>query len=34
MKITDVQLFVLKSEGLYNNPEGSEEPLGPRTWAW
>ena len=29
MKITDVQLFVLKSEGLYNNPEGSEEPLGP-----
>jgi L-alanine-DL-glutamate epimerase-like enolase superfamily enzyme len=29
LKITDVQLFVLKSEGLYNNPEGSEEPLGP-----
>jgi L-rhamnonate dehydratase len=29
VKITDVQLFVLKSEGLYNNPEGSEEPLGP-----
>ena len=29
MKITDVQFFVLKSEGLYNNPEGSEEPLGP-----
>ncbi len=29
MKITDVQLFVLKSEGLYNNPEGSDEPLGP-----
>ena len=31
MKITAVELFVLKSEGLYNNPEGSEEPLGP-TW--
>jgi L-alanine-DL-glutamate epimerase-like enolase superfamily enzyme len=29
VKITDVQLFVLKSEGLYNNPEGSDEPLGP-----
>ena len=29
MKITGVELFVLKSEGLYNNPEGSEEPLGP-----
>lgn len=29
MKITNVELFVLKSEGLYNNPEGSEEPLGP-----
>ncbi|MGI8989937.1 MAG: mandelate racemase/muconate lactonizing enzyme family protein [Bryobacteraceae bacterium] len=29
MKITNVELFVLKSPGLYNNPEGSEEPLGP-----
>lgn len=29
MKITAVELFVLKSEGLYNNPEGAEEPLGP-----
>src|SRR5258708_3608633 len=29
VKITDVEVFVLKSEGLYNNPEGSEEPLGP-----
>ena len=29
MKITNVELFVLKSEGLYNNPEGAEEPLGP-----
>jgi len=29
MKITKVELLVLKSEGLYNNPEGSEEPLGP-----
>ncbi len=29
MKITAVDLYVLKSEGLYNNPEGSEEPLGP-----
>lgn len=29
MKITAVELLVLKSEGLYNNPEGSEEPLGP-----
>ncbi|MEO7649184.1 MAG: mandelate racemase/muconate lactonizing enzyme family protein [Bryobacteraceae bacterium] len=29
MKITSVELFVLKSEGLYNNPEGAEEPLGP-----
>ena len=29
MKITGVRLFVLKSDGLYNNPEGSEEPLGP-----
>lgn len=31
MKIVDVELMILKSEGLYNNPEGSEEPLGP-TW--
>ena len=29
MKITAVDLFVLKSPGLYNNPENSEEPLGP-----
>src|SRR4029450_3466478 len=29
MKITNVELFVLKSPGLYNNSEGSEEPLGP-----
>ena len=29
MKITNVELFVLKSEGLYNNPAGAEEPLGP-----
>ncbi len=29
MKITAVDLAVLKSDGLYNNPLGSEEPLGP-----
>lgn len=29
MKITGVELHVLKSPGLYNNAEGSEEPLGP-----
>ncbi len=29
MKITNVEMFVLKSEGLYNNPDGAEEPLGP-----
>jgi hypothetical protein len=29
LKITAVDLFVLKSEGLYNNPEAGEEPLGP-----
>ena len=29
MKITSVEVFVLKSPGLYNNPEGAEEPLGP-----
>ena len=29
MKISDVELMVLKSEDLYNNPEGPEEPLGP-----
>ena len=29
MKIVDVELFILKSEGLYNNPDGAEEPLGP-----
>src|SRR5256885_4272646 len=29
MKITSVEVLVLKSPGLYNNPEGSEEPLGP-----
>ena len=29
MKITSVELFVLKSPGLYNNSETAEEPLGP-----
>jgi L-rhamnonate dehydratase len=29
MKITGVELMVLKSGGLYNNPTGAEEPLGP-----
>ncbi len=29
MKITDVEVLVLKSHGLYNRPEGAEEPLGP-----
>ena len=29
MKITGVELMVLKSGGLYNNAEGAEEPLGP-----
>jgi L-rhamnonate dehydratase len=29
MKITNVELFVLKSSGLYNNPDGAEEPSGP-----
>jgi L-rhamnonate dehydratase len=29
VKITAVEFFVLKSDGLYNNPEGAEEPLGP-----
>src|SRR6476646_4193514 len=29
MKITNVEVLVLKSPGLYNNTEGSEEPLGP-----
>ena len=29
MKITNVELFVLKAAGLYNNPEGAEEPQGP-----
>jgi L-alanine-DL-glutamate epimerase-like enolase superfamily enzyme len=29
MKITNVEVLVLKSPGLYNNPAGSEEPLGP-----
>ncbi len=29
MKITNVELFVLKSEGLYNSTATSEEPLGP-----
>ena len=29
MKITNVEVLVLKSPGLYNNPEGAEEPLGP-----
>ena len=29
MKITKVEVLVLKSPGLYNRPEGSEEPRGP-----
>src|SRR5579863_8988530 len=29
MKITDVEVLVLKSPGLYANPEGAEEPPGP-----
>ena len=29
MRITNVELFVLKSQGLYNNPDSAEEPLGP-----
>ncbi|HET8548236.1 MAG TPA: mandelate racemase/muconate lactonizing enzyme family protein [Bryobacteraceae bacterium] len=29
MKIKDVEVLVLKSPGLYNRPEGSDEPLGP-----
>jgi L-rhamnonate dehydratase len=29
MKITNVEVLVLKSPGLYNRPVGSEEPLGP-----
>lgn len=29
MKITAVKLFVLRSPGLYRNPEGAEEPPGP-----
>lgn len=29
MKITNVEVLVLKSAGLYNRPTGSEEPLGP-----
>ena len=29
MKITNVEMFVLKSDGLYNTPDGAEEPLGP-----
>jgi L-rhamnonate dehydratase len=29
MKITSVELFVLKGPGLYRNPEASEEPPGP-----
>src|SRR5437588_6003919 len=29
MKISTVELFVLKSPGLYNNAAGAEEPLGP-----
>jgi L-alanine-DL-glutamate epimerase-like enolase superfamily enzyme len=29
MKITDVEVLVLKSPGLYNRPEGADEPLGP-----
>jgi L-alanine-DL-glutamate epimerase-like enolase superfamily enzyme len=29
MKITAVELFLLRSAGLYRNPEGAEEPPGP-----
>jgi L-alanine-DL-glutamate epimerase-like enolase superfamily enzyme len=29
VKITNVEVLVLKSPGLYNRPEGVEEPLGP-----
>lgn len=29
MKITNVEVFVLKSPGLYTRPEGAEEPPGP-----
>jgi L-alanine-DL-glutamate epimerase-like enolase superfamily enzyme len=29
MKITNVEVIVLKSPGLYNSPEGAEEPTGP-----
>jgi L-alanine-DL-glutamate epimerase-like enolase superfamily enzyme len=29
MKITSVELFVLRSPGLYRNPDGAEEPPGP-----
>lgn len=29
MKITSVELLVLRSPGLYRNPEGAEEPSGP-----
>ncbi|HLH32760.1 MAG TPA: mandelate racemase/muconate lactonizing enzyme family protein [Terriglobia bacterium] len=29
MKITKIEVLVLKSPGLYNRPAGSEEPLGP-----
>ena len=29
MKITDVQLIILKSPGLYNTPDSAEEPTGP-----
>ncbi|HZT31716.1 MAG TPA: mandelate racemase/muconate lactonizing enzyme family protein [Bryobacteraceae bacterium] len=29
MKITNAEVLVLKSPGLYNNPEDAEEPLGP-----
>jgi len=29
MKITNVEVIVLKSPGLYNNPQGAEEPTGP-----
>lgn len=29
MKITNVEVMVLKSPGLYNNPAGGEEPQGP-----
>lgn len=31
MRITDVELIILESPGLYRNPDGAEEPPGPTT---